>query len=83
MNKKRAVELIQNRLGIQDHDDLMNFFTIYYNLGENKDLCYCNSANDAIEFIAISLTDKHKIAIEYDDYFFEKLGDLKPYYRDY
>lgn len=82
MNKKRAIELIQNRLGITDFDDFSDFFTVYYNLGDKKDLAWCNSANEAIEFIALKLTDKHQIAIEFDDYFFEELGDLKKYYND-
>lgn len=82
MNKDTALMILHNKLNIEDYDDMGNFFTIYYNLGKKKDLAWCNSANEAIEFIAINLTDKHQIAIEFDDLFCESLEDLEKYINE-
>lgn len=76
MNKYDAMTLIQYKLGINDLWDESNFFTVYYNLGDKKDLVWCHSAHDAIMFIHENLNDNHKIAIEFDDYFFESFDDI-------
>ena len=82
MNKQEAMRLIQYKLGINDLWDESNFFTIYYNLGNKKDLAWCNSADDAIMFIHEKLNDDHIIAVEFDDFFFENEDDAEKYAED-
>ncbi|MDF2736179.1 MAG: hypothetical protein K0S93_35 [Nitrososphaeraceae archaeon] len=79
MNKWEAMRIIQYKLGIDDLLDESNFFTVYYNLGKKKDLAYCNSADEALDFIHKKLTDDHKIAIEYDDFFLKSEKQVDRY----
>ena len=78
MNKQQTLNLlmeirIHQRDNIPYYDgnvDYMDFITVYYNIGKKKNLNWCNTVKDAQEVVN-KLTNKHKIAIEINDEFYE------------
>ena len=72
LTKAEAYEVIYQ---IEEVYGLEEFMTIYFNVGKNKDLRFCDDTDEARQVID-GINEHAIIAIEVDDLLLQRVGDL-------